>query len=71
MPNDESEQDPLDRGHQIYKITMGDKLCLAPIAEPARIFDIGTGTGTWAIEIGDRNPDSVIIGTDPSPTQST
>ena len=71
MPNDESEQDRLDLSHQIFKITMGDKLYLAPIGNPARVLDIGTGTGIWAIEMGDNFPDSDIIGTDLSPTQPT
>jgi len=32
---------------------MGNKLHLAPIGErPARILDVGTGTGIWAIEMG-------------------
>lgn len=49
---------------------MGNKLFNAPIGEkPARILDVGTGTGIWAIEIGDDYPDAEIIGTDLSPTQ--
>lgn len=71
MPNDESELDRLDLSHQMFKITMGDKLYLAPIDNPARILDVGTGTGIWAIEMGDDFPDSEILGTDLSPTQPT
>lgn len=71
MPNDESEQDRLDLSHQMFKITMGDKLYLAPIGKPATILDIGTGTGIWAIEMGDDFPDAEILGTDLSPTQPT
>lgn len=71
MPNDESEQDRLDLSHQMFKITMGNKLYLAPIGKPARILDVGTGTGIWAIEMGDDFPDSEILGIDLSPTQPT
>lgn len=71
MPNDESELDRLDLSHQMFKITMGDKLYLAPIGKPGKILDIGTGTGIWAIEMGDDFPDSEILGTDLSPTQPT
>ena len=71
MPNDESELDRLDLSHQMFKITMGDKLYLAPIDKPSRILDVGTGTGIWAIEMGDDFPDSEILGTDLSPTQPT
>lgn len=71
MPNDESEQDRLDLSHQMFKLTMGNKLYLAPIDIPARILDIGTGTGIWAIEMSDEFPDTEILGTDLSPTQPT
>lgn len=33
----------------------GNRLTLAPIREPARVLDFGTGTGTWAIEFGTLN----------------
>ena len=71
LPNDESEQDRLDLSHHMFKITMGDKLYLAPIGKPATVLDIGTGTGIWAIEMGDNFPDAEILGTDLSPTQPT
>ena len=70
MPNDESELDRLDLMHQMLRICLGNKLFLAPIVEkPSSILDIGTGTGIWAIEMGDDYPDTDIIGTDLSPTQ--
>lgn len=55
----------------MLRITMGNKLFLAPINKPKRILDIGTGTGIWAIEMGDEFPDAQIIGTDLAPTQPT
>jgi hypothetical protein len=33
------------------------------------VLDIATGTGTWAIEMGDKYPEAEIIGTDLSPIQ--
>ncbi len=71
MPNDEDEQDRLDLSHRMFTITIGDKLYHAPISKPAHILDVGTGTGIWAIEMGDDFPDAEIIGTDLSPTQPT
>jgi len=70
MPNDESELDRLDLTHHMLKICLGNKLFLAPIGEkPSKVLDIGTGTGIWAIELGDDHPNADIIGTDLSPTQ--
>lgn len=72
VPNDESELDRLDLTHQMLRITLGDKLFLAPIGEkPKNILDIGTGTGIWAIEMADAFPETQIIGTDLSATQPT
>ena len=70
MPNDEVELDRLDLMHQLLRITMRNRLYFAPLGDSvARILDVGTGTGIWAIEMGDEFPDAEIIGTDLSPTQ--
>jgi len=54
----------------MLRLTMGGKLFLAPLGpKPGRILDIGTGTGIWAIDVGDEYPNAEIIGTDLSPTQ--
>lgn len=34
-----------------------------------RVLDIGTGTGIWAIDFADENPQAEVIGTDISPIQ--
>lgn len=70
MPNDETELDRLDLMHQMLRITMRNQLYFAPIGDRVgKILDVGTGTGIWAIEMGDEFPDSEIIGTDLSATQ--
>lgn len=45
---------------------------MAPISpDGVRILDIGTGTGLWALEMGDHCPAvECVIGTDLSPIQS-
>lgn len=50
---------------------MGDKLYFAPLDEhpPRRILDIATGTGDWAIAMGDRFPNAIVTATDLSPIQ--
>ncbi|KAI9723231.1 MAG: hypothetical protein M1812_001113 [Candelaria pacifica] len=56
--------------HKLVEVTLGGKLNLAPIPEnPKRILDVGTGTGVWAIEIGDKYPSAKILGNDLSPIQ--
>ncbi|KAA8910599.1 S-adenosyl-L-methionine-dependent methyltransferase [Sphaerosporella brunnea] len=70
LPNDEIEKDRLDIVHHIYLIMLGGRLTLAPIDNPTRILDVGTGTGIWAISIADHLPETCdIIGTDLSPIQ--
>jgi len=54
MPNDEEERDRLDIHHHISLLNLGGELYLAPIGDhPNRILDLGTGTGLWAIDMGD------------------
>ncbi|EFQ35590.1 methyltransferase domain-containing protein [Colletotrichum graminicola M1.001] len=69
LPNDEKEQSRLDLQHAIALRIFNDELGLAPVSKPHRVLDIGTGTGIWAIEFADRNPESEVVGTDLSPIQ--
>ncbi|KAB5566167.1 methyltransferase domain-containing protein [Coniochaeta sp. 2T2.1] len=69
LPNDEQEQTRLDLQHHIAKRLLNGKLGLAPIDKPARVLDVGTGTGIWAIEFAEQNPSSSVLGTDLSPIQ--
>ncbi|KAF9869852.1 hypothetical protein CkaCkLH20_12651 [Colletotrichum karsti] len=46
------------------------KLFHAPIGNnPQKIIDLGTGTGIWALEVGDKYPGAEVIGADLSPIQ--
>lgn len=69
MPNDETEQDRLDLYHHIFLSLLGGKLHTAPLDNPQRVLDVGTGTGLWAIDFADENGSAEIIGTDISPIQ--
>lgn len=65
IPNDDREQDRLDLHHHIFRLVTGGSLFRAPIdPSSARILDMGTGTGIWAIEMAEEYPDSTVIGTD-------
>ncbi|KAL5409983.1 hypothetical protein PMIN03_005677 [Paraphaeosphaeria minitans] len=69
-PNDDEENDRLDLYHHIQTLSLGGELHLAPIGDnPQRILDVGTGTGIWAIDMGDKYPSAEILGNDISPIQ--
>ncbi|CAG8292899.1 unnamed protein product [Penicillium salamii] len=69
QPNDEREQDRLDLTHHIYNLLLKGELTRAPVTNPHRVLDLGTGTGIWAMDYADANPGSEVIGIDLSPIQ--
>ncbi|KAF8250003.1 S-adenosyl-L-methionine-dependent methyltransferase [Wilcoxina mikolae CBS 423.85] len=69
LPTDEIEQDRLDMHHEIFLQILKGKLHTAPLKDPQRVLDIGTGTGIWAIDFADAYPMAEVIGTDLSPIQ--
>ncbi|KAF3354200.1 hypothetical protein VdG1_07665 [Verticillium dahliae VDG1] len=46
-----------------------DQVPFAPIDEPKRVLDVGTGTGIWAIDVADAHPAAEVTGFDISPIQ--
>ncbi|TQN65800.1 Secondary metabolism regulator LAE1 [Colletotrichum shisoi] len=69
LPNDDKEQERLDMTHHVFLLTLKGELCATRLQNPQNILDIGTGTGIWAIEVGDLFPSAQVIGTDLSPIQ--
>ncbi|KAL2202773.1 S-adenosyl-L-methionine-dependent methyltransferase [Sarocladium strictum] len=72
FPNDPPERERLSLQHATMTRLFEGKLYFAPLNEgfpPRRILDIATGLGDWAIEIGDRFPNSQVTATDLSPIQ--
>jgi SAM-dependent methyltransferase len=69
LPNDDAEQDRMELLHHIWKMMLGGELLLKKPNNPQRILDVGTGSGSWAIDIADEHPQAVVIGTDLSPIQ--
>ncbi|KAJ5899083.1 hypothetical protein N7495_003827 [Penicillium taxi] len=70
MPNDEAEQDRMDLAHHIWRLLLDGELYKAPIENPQKILDLGTGTGIWALDIAEQFPDAYVEGTDISPIQT-
>ncbi|KAK2749868.1 hypothetical protein FQN57_005284 [Myotisia sp. PD_48] len=65
MPNDETEQIRLSITHQIYLMLLEGQLTKIPLpSSTSRILDIGSGTGDWAMAMGEDYPAAEIIATD-------
>lgn len=72
-PNDTPEVDRLEFQYDILKVILDGRNYLAPWSQanpPRKVLDIATGTGCWAIDMGDEFPEAQIIGTDLSPIQN-
>lgn len=69
FPNDQFENERMDLQYEILKVLFKGKSYFAPLEDPRRILDIGTGTGKWAIEMGNLFPQAEVTGTDLSPIQ--
>ena len=46
------ENERMDLQYEIIKVLLKGRNFFAPIRDPRKILDIGTGTGKWAIEMG-------------------
>ena len=42
----------LEIQHQLFDVILSGRLHLAPLDNPQRILDIGTGTGEWVVDMG-------------------
>ncbi|KAK7429190.1 hypothetical protein QQZ08_004200 [Neonectria magnoliae] len=70
LPNDIGEQQREETKHALMLQLTNGKLFLSDVGEfPQKIIDIGTGTGTWVIDVADLYPSASVIGTDLSPIQ--
>ncbi|KAJ5512819.1 hypothetical protein N7463_002371 [Penicillium fimorum] len=68
MPNDEEEQDRMDLQSRWLMLMKGE-LHKAPVTNPQKILDLGTGTGIWALDIAEKFPSAKVIGNDISAIQ--
>ncbi|KAF7557728.1 hypothetical protein G7Z17_g414 [Cylindrodendrum hubeiense] len=70
--NDNLQNETLDIQNHVFTLAQDGKLHYAPLPERIdKVVDIGTGTGIWAIDFGDKYPETEVTGTDLSPIQPT
>jgi SAM-dependent methyltransferase len=63
LPRHPAETDRLDVQHYALQELLGTNF-LAPVDKPARVLDIGSGTGQWAYDVGRQFPRSLVVGLD-------
>ncbi|KIX06533.1 uncharacterized protein Z518_04509 [Rhinocladiella mackenziei CBS 650.93] len=69
MPNDSAEHERLELQHRAMFLAAGAQLFYAPVRELQNVLDLGTGIGTWAIDVADAHPEAIVTGVDLSPIQ--
>ncbi|RYP02439.1 hypothetical protein DL765_010741 [Monosporascus sp. GIB2] len=69
-PNDDPQNEALDKNHHVLTLLLDGKLHGAPLNKNIeKVLDVGTGTGIWAVDFADEYPGAQVIGTDLSPIQ--
>ncbi|EFX02704.1 tam domain protein [Grosmannia clavigera kw1407] len=73
-PNDEAELERLENLYDLIRLVLDGRNYLAPWSQqnpPKKVLDLATGSGRWAVEMGDEFPTAEIVGIDLSPIQPT
>lgn len=63
VPRHPGEVDRLDVQHYALRETLQANY-LAPIADPRRVLDVGSGTGQWGFEMCVQHPAALVVGLD-------
>lgn len=63
LPRHPNEIDRLDIQHFGLRETLGANY-LAPIEDPARVLDVGCGSGQWGFEVSAEFPGALVVGLD-------
>jgi SAM-dependent methyltransferase len=69
FPRHETEIDRLDVQHYALRQGLNGNYG-APVQRPARVLDVGSGTGQWAFDLSEEFPDSLVVGFDLAPTKA-
>jgi SAM-dependent methyltransferase len=67
FPRHESEIDRLDIQHYALRQALKGNYA-APVHRPARVLDVGCGTGQWAYDLCQEFPSSLVVGFDLAPS---
>lgn len=66
-PSDEKQFETYEVGHLAALLMNSDDpnpLYCAPVSNPKHVLDIGTGQGSWAVDVADKFPNAVVRGVD-------
>ncbi|KAL4903665.1 hypothetical protein BDW74DRAFT_179658 [Aspergillus multicolor] len=59
-PVDEDEAERLELQHRIFNKMFDNRLVFPPIPGLRRVLDCGYGTGSWAVDMAEQNPDCEV-----------
>lgn len=61
LPNDDQEVNRLDIQHHVWRLSLKGKLHLASLPPDVQnVLDVGTGTGSWAIDFAHSHLSAVV-----------
>lgn len=67
LANDAPEWERLDDQHKGINDYLEKKLLLAPIKNPKKILEVGSGSGAWAIQAAQTYPEAEVLAIDIAP----
>lgn len=73
LPHDEGELRRMEVEHRALRLALGAHY-RAPVRQPARILDLGSGSGCWALDLAAAFPRAHVVGLDlvlPAPEDDT
>ncbi|RKP09146.1 S-adenosyl-L-methionine-dependent methyltransferase [Thamnocephalis sphaerospora] len=66
LPNDDEEADRLHAQHFMLRAVVGGNY-ITPLNNPRRVIDVGTGPGTWIMDMAVEFPECDVLGVDITP----